>query len=145
MRRVSVGLRLNALSVRRFALIYATGTGPARGNARQHFTAPICARQCTPTLLRRQNARGNAHRPSCYADLRAAMRAGAVCAEMRCAIARRSLSGAEMRAPKRPALQLSLSFKTRLENFAASSNWVARLFCSVRMLPRSHWVPAKTL
>eukprot|EP01018_Ginkgo_biloba_P005886 Gb_11840 [translate_table: standard] len=81
MRGVSVGLRLNALSVRRIAPIYSTVT-----------------------------------------EMHAAMRARAVCAEMRCAIRRRSLSSAKMRTPKRPALQLTLSSKTRLENFAASSN-----------------------
>ena len=71
------------------------------------------------------------------------MRAGAVCAKMRCAISRRSLSGVKMRAPKCSALQLLLSFKTRLENSANSSNWVACLFFTVGMLPRSHCVPAK--
>eukprot|EP01018_Ginkgo_biloba_P006272 Gb_37027 [translate_table: standard] len=49
--------------------------------------------------------------------MRAAMRAGAVCAEMRCAIRRSSQSGAKMRAPKRSALQLLLSFKNSPRKF----------------------------
>ena len=75
--------------------------------------------------------------------MHAAMHVGAVCAEMRCAIRRRSLSGTKMRTPKRPTLQLLLSSKNRLENSAASSNWVACLFFTVRMLPISHCVPSK--
>eukprot|EP01018_Ginkgo_biloba_P005314 Gb_26542 [translate_table: standard] len=43
MRGVSVGLCLNALYVRRMALIYATGTGPARECTWQCATTPCCA------------------------------------------------------------------------------------------------------